>query len=263
MLCARRMAGVWDREPGPRSVIRELDARSCCCCSVAQSCPTLLLLFSSSVLSDSATPWITALRFACPSLSPAVCSSSHPLSWWCRPTIPSSAALFSFGFQSFLASGSFPVSLLFTSSDQSTGASASVSVLPMHAVNSIKQGFYLLDLKLCLCLNKGNTRAAFPKFFQARTAIWVVHLIRQVSLRAAWVRESNPLLHLNSKLTTVLLGRSYRNPRIRTLSLQHFPLCRGLKKHDFFLDDIPYLYLRYFWDYIFYSETSLFLNCYW
>ena len=106
-------------------------------------------------------------------------------------TISSSAALFSFGLQSFPASGSFPMSQLFTSSAQSIGASASASVLPMHAVKSVKQGFFLLDLKLSLCkhaylcLNKGNTTAAFPKFFQARTAFWVVHLIRQVSHRAA------------------------------------------------------------------------------
>ena len=39
---------------------------------------------------------------------------------------PSSLAL------SFPASGSFPISQLFTSGDQSTGASASASVLPMN-----------------------------------------------------------------------------------------------------------------------------------
>ena len=47
-------------------------------------------------------------------------------------TISSSAALFSSCPQSFLGSGSFPMSLLFASGGQSTGASASASVLPMH-----------------------------------------------------------------------------------------------------------------------------------
>ena len=32
----------------------------------------------------------------CPSLSPGACSNSHPLSWWCHPTISSSAIPFSF-----------------------------------------------------------------------------------------------------------------------------------------------------------------------
>ena len=46
-------------------------------------------------------------------------------------TILSSNSPFSFCLQSFQASGSFPVSQLFTSGGQSIGASASVSVLPM------------------------------------------------------------------------------------------------------------------------------------
>ena len=58
------------------------------------------------------------------------CSNSCPLSQGCCLTISSSAALFSFCLQSFPASGSFPVSQLFTSGGQSIGAS--VSVLPMN-----------------------------------------------------------------------------------------------------------------------------------
>ena len=69
-------------------------------------------------------------RLLCPSLSPWVCSNSCPLSRWCHPTI--SVALFSCCLQSFPASGSFPVSQLFTSGGQSTGDSASASVFPMN-----------------------------------------------------------------------------------------------------------------------------------
>ena len=54
-------------------------------------------------------------RPPCPSSSPGVHPSSCPLIWWCRPTISSSATLFSFCLQSFLASGSFPTSQLFAS----------------------------------------------------------------------------------------------------------------------------------------------------
>ena len=46
-------------------------------------------------------------RLPCPSLSPGTCSNSCPLSWWCRPTIPSSLTPFSSCPQSFPASGSF------------------------------------------------------------------------------------------------------------------------------------------------------------
>ena len=68
----------------------------------------------------------------CPPLSPGVRSNSCPLSWWCYPTISSSATPFSFCLQSFLVSGSFPISWLFTSGGQSIRASASASVLPMN-----------------------------------------------------------------------------------------------------------------------------------
>ena len=58
-------------------------------------------------------------RLLCPSLSPWVCSNSCPLSQWCHPTISSSAAPFSCYPQSFPASGSFPMSQLFTLGSQS------------------------------------------------------------------------------------------------------------------------------------------------
>ena len=51
---------------------------------------------------------------------------------WCHPTISSSVIPFSSRLQSFPASGSFPMSQLFTSGGQSIGVSASTSVLPMN-----------------------------------------------------------------------------------------------------------------------------------
>ena len=66
-------------------------------------------------------------RLPCPP-SPRVCSKSCPLSWWYHPTISSSVGPFSC-LQSFSASGSFPVSQLFTSGGQSIGASASATGL--------------------------------------------------------------------------------------------------------------------------------------
>ena len=84
-------------------------------------------------MSDSLWPHgLQHARLPCPSLSPEVCLNSCPWSWWCHPTISSSVTLFSSCSQSFPASGSFPVSWIFASGAQSTGASASVSVLPMN-----------------------------------------------------------------------------------------------------------------------------------
>ena len=80
-------------------------------------------LFSHSVLFNSFQPHgLQHTRLPCPSLSLQVCSNSHPLSQGCYLTISSFATPFSFCFQSSQVSGSFPVTLLFTSGGQSTGA---------------------------------------------------------------------------------------------------------------------------------------------
>ena len=71
-------------------------------------------------------------RLPCPSLSPWVCSNSGPLSWRCHPTISSSVAHFSSCPQSFLASGSFPMSWLFLSGGQSIGATLYQSTWWVH-----------------------------------------------------------------------------------------------------------------------------------
>ena len=91
------------------------------------------LLYSRSVMSDSVWPrGLQHARLPCPPPSLIACSSSCPLSWWCHTTISSSATPFSSCPQSFPASQSFPMSQLLTSGGQSTGASASASVLPMN-----------------------------------------------------------------------------------------------------------------------------------
>ena len=93
-------------------------------------------------MSDSLWPHeLQHARLPCPSLSPRVCSDSHPLSQWCCLTISSSAACFSFCLLSFPASGSFPVSWLFSSGGQSIGASTLASDLVMTI-----QGWFPLGL---------------------------------------------------------------------------------------------------------------------
>ena len=87
------------------------------------------------------SPWTVHASLPCRSLTPRVCSNSCPLSRWCHPTISSTVAPFSSCPQSFPTSGSFPVSQLCASGGQSTGASASASVLPMTI-----QGWFPLGL---------------------------------------------------------------------------------------------------------------------
>ena len=87
--------------------------------------------FRHSVVSDSL--WLHGLqhiKLPCPSTTPRACSNSCSLSQWCPPTISSSIVLFSSLFQSFPASGSFPMNQFFASGGQSIGVSA--SVLPMN-----------------------------------------------------------------------------------------------------------------------------------
>ena len=91
------------------------------------------LLFSRSVMSDSLRPHgLQHPRPPCPSPTPRNCSNSCPSSWWCHPTISSSVVPFSSSLQSFPESGSFQMSQFFTWGGQSTGVSASASVLPMN-----------------------------------------------------------------------------------------------------------------------------------
>ena len=71
-------------------------------------------------------------RRPCPAPTPGVHPNSCPLSRWCHPTISSSVVPFSSCLQSFPASGSFPRSQFFAWGGQSTGVSASASVLPMN-----------------------------------------------------------------------------------------------------------------------------------
>ena len=87
--------------------------------------------FSCSVMSDSLQPHeLQHARPPCPSPTPRVYSNSCPSSRWCHPAISSSVVPFSSCLQSLSASRSFPMNQLFAWGGQSTGVSASTSVLP-------------------------------------------------------------------------------------------------------------------------------------
>ena len=98
-------------------------------------------------------------RLPCPSPYPRACSNSCPSSQWCHPTISSSVIPFSFCLQSFPESGSFPVSQLFVSGGQRTGASASASVLPVNI-----QGWLPLDWLVWSPCCPGDSQEIFSYF---------------------------------------------------------------------------------------------------
>ena len=113
-----------------------LIAFTVCLTGLSKLCKWLvltLLLFSHSVMSNSLQPHgLQHTRLPCPSPSPGACSNSCPLNRWCQPTISSSVVPFSSCLQSFPASGSCLMCLVFTSGGQSMGVLASSSILPMN-----------------------------------------------------------------------------------------------------------------------------------
>ena len=132
---------------------------SCCCsCSVTQACPTLCEPIDCSTAGFLA---FTVSHSLLKLMSTELVMPSKR---------PSSIAHFSSCPQSFPASGSFPMSWLFASGGQSTGASASASVLPMN----IQGQFPLGLIGLISLLSKGlsgvfsNTTIRKHQFFSAQ-----------------------------------------------------------------------------------------------
>ena len=148
---------------------------SCCCCSVTQLYPTLYSPM------DCGSPGFTVLHYL-PELAQThvhwvddAIQPSHLLS-------PPSSAL-----KSFPASESFSVTWLFTSGDQSIGALASPSVLPINI-----QGWFPLGLtSLISLLSKGlsrvfsSTTVRKHQLFGAQPSLWSNSYIR------AWLLEKN------------------------------------------------------------------------
>ena len=111
-------------------------------------------------------------RLPCPSPTAGTCSNSCPSSQWCYPTIWSSVVPFSSRLQSFTALGSFPMSQLFISCDQSTGALASAPVLPVNI-----QGWYSLGLAGLISLQpKGLSRVFSKASILQCSAFFIVQL---------------------------------------------------------------------------------------
>ena len=148
-----------------------------CCCSVTNLCP-----------SNSLQPHrLEHTRLPCSSpISQSLLKPKY-LNHWCHPTISSSATSFASCLQSLPASGFFPTSRLFASGGQSTGASASASVLPMNI-----QGWFPLGLTgLIFLLSKGPSRVF------SSTTVWKYQFL-----------SAQPSLWSNSHIHTWLLEKT-------------------------------------------------------
>ena len=138
-----------------------LPAYASCCCPVIK--------FQSNSL------WLHGLqnaRLPCPSLSPRDLSNSGSLSRWYHPTISSYIITFSSCLLSFPTSRSFPMSLLFASDGQGTGASA--LAFPMNIQDSFPLGL----TGLISLLSKGlprdfsSTTTWKHQFFCTQPSLW-------------------------------------------------------------------------------------------
>ena len=116
--------------------------------------------FRHSVVFNSLWPHgLQHARLLCPSPTPRVYSNSCPSSQWCHPTISFFVVP---AFNLFPASGSFPMSQLFASGDQSIGVSDSASVLPVNI-----QDWFPLGWTVSITTNYGK----FLKRWQCQTTI--------------------------------------------------------------------------------------------
>ena len=124
------------------------------------------------------------------------CSHSCPLSQWCHPTVSSpmpssSAAPFSFCPQSFSASGSFPVSWLFSSGGQNR-ASASASVLPVNI-----QGWFPLGLTGLISLQSEGLSRVSSKFESINSlALSLLYGLTLTSVHDCWKHHSFDYMNL-------------------------------------------------------------------
>ena len=159
----------------------------------------LLLFFSLSVMLNSLRPHgLQHAKLCCPSPCPRACSNSCPLRVGdaIQPSCSSSVVPFSFCLQSFPPSGSFPMSQFFASGGQSTGASASASVLPMNI-----QGWFPLGWTGWISLQSRGLSRVFSnsavqkhQFFSTQPSLWFNSHVHAWLLKHPYLWLYGPLL---------------------------------------------------------------------
>ena len=115
-----------------------------------------------------------------PSPSPGVCPSSCSLHWWYHPTISPSDALLSLCPQSVPASGTFPMSRLFTSDNQNIGTSASVLTVNIQGWPSLRLTGLISLLSKGLSCVFSSTTVQRHKFFD------ILPTLRSSSHNCTW-----------------------------------------------------------------------------
>ena len=156
-------------------------------------------------------------RLPCPSQTPGVYSDSCPSSQWCHPTIWSSVVPFSSCLQSFLASGSFPMSQLFPSGGQSIGVSASASYSNEYS-GLISFRIDWLDLLSPRHSKESSPTRKFKSIFGSH--IW--HKCEGLYLGSLFY--ANGLCHHHSVLIYVALQRSFKSGSCYSFSFMLLPL---------------------------------------
>ena len=143
--------------------------------------------FNHSVVSDSLQPHESQhARPPCPSPTPRVYPNSCPSSRWCHPAISSSVVPFSSCPQPLPASGSFPMSQLFTWGGQTIGVSASASVLPMNTQDWSPLGWTgWISLQ-----SKGLSRVFSNTSLQKHQFFGVLHSPTLTSIHDHWKNHS-------------------------------------------------------------------------
>ena len=179
--------------------------------SVTKSCPSLW------------DPRTADARLPCPSLSLRICSNSCSLSQWCHSPTSSSVVPISSCSQSFLALESFPMSQLFSSGDQSIGASASTLFLPMNIYCWFSLG--LTDL---MSLSTTELSSVFSS-----TAIWK-HLFWG-ALPSLWFNSHMPTWLLLKTITMTIWNFFFNDSLFTIFSLHQERCLLGPKKHTYLL----------------------------
>ena len=125
--------------------------------------------FSCSVMSDSVTPWTAACQ-----ASPSITNSRSLLKLISIESMMSSSVVPFSCFQSFPASGSFQMSQFFESGGQSTGVSASASVLPITIQDWFPLGWtgWISLQSKALSRVFFNTTVQKHPFFHAQFSLW-------------------------------------------------------------------------------------------
>ena len=113
-------------------------------------------------------------RLPCQSPTPGAYSNTCPSSWWCHPTISFSVVPFSSCLQFSPALGSFPMNQFFASGGQSSGVSATASVLPMNIQNRFPLGWtgWSSFQSKGLLRVFSNTTVQKHQFFNGQPSLW-------------------------------------------------------------------------------------------